>query len=707
MGLLKAVTALKWCSVPPNLHLKQPNTKIEIKAMGTKVLLQSEVQSLLVKSVPLSSGVSAFGMSGTNSHAVLASGAVPLPCISLKSAVSYQLRAFDWWGEKGHSLAPAQSVSDTGFVDTIQSIMPQTCSSDLEIALQVFLLMLVEQQVGQMVTLHDPLMQVGLTSTKAIKLVTLLQAQLGLEGQVDVLAIFNHPTVCQLAAHIFEFADLESNPWSHPIVSNPEQFKKSLTDSKFPETSPLAFEHPTASSVERMSANGNAVNSAYSRDTRLSNAGSTPTDAHTQDNGHAYESTATLAQNLSLSLLQTQVITAQPSEFDSVVVPICSITKTVTAIGILQLVDQGMLSLTQPIHEVLPWFRPGSVIGPPMTAVTNPITISHLLLHQSGIGYAGSTSFRSDLVDGLYELSSLSPQGMREIMARHNGMRPLEAVTRQIAMMPLKFEPGTSFEYSMGHVVLGAAIEEVCQQALSDALQDLVFSPLGIHSAQFFELQDVDVELKPSGRTWHQCDTRTNLELGDSNMTMAVRDLHTLISAVNIFDMNSQKLFSTGLLQIASEAQFDCTEINEIAVTPLGVIDGPSMNWSLLGPLRNGRLATSGAFGVVTTIGKDGALRLAIRDQLVLFWDLVETFDELFFGVSSLCGQQESRPIANGQDVDVANGSSQYDQQTSLESRIVSLEVQLFGVGQAGELSERMANLAYALQDPTELSQLL
>ena len=207
MGLLKTVTALSWCSVSPNLHLKQPNTKIEIKPIGTKVLLQSEVQSLLVKSVLLSSGVSAFGMSGTNGHAVLGRGAVPLSCISLKSSVNYQLRAFDWWGDKDHSLAPAQSVSDTGFVDAIQSIMPPTCS-DMEIALQVFLQMLVEQQVGQMVSLHDPLMQVGLTSTKAIKLVTLLQAQLGLEGQVDVFAIFNYPTVCQLAAHIFEFADL-------------------------------------------------------------------------------------------------------------------------------------------------------------------------------------------------------------------------------------------------------------------------------------------------------------------------------------------------------------------------------------------------------------------------------------------------------------------------------------------------------------------
>ena len=59
-------------------------------------------------------------------------------------------------------------------------------------------------------------------------------------------------------------------------------------------------------------------------------------------------------------------------------------------------------------------------------------------------------------------------------------------------MMPLKFEPGTSFEYGVGHVVLGAAIEKVCEQTLHDALQDLVFGPVGIHSAQFYELPSLD-----------------------------------------------------------------------------------------------------------------------------------------------------------------------------------------------------------------------
>ena len=115
---------------------------------------------------------------------------------------------------------------------------------------------------------------------------------------------------------------------------------------------------------------------------------------------------------------RTYVITAQPSVIDSVMVPLGSITKTITAIGILRLADRGLLSLNQPIHEFLPWFKPTSVIGSPMKAIANPITISHLLLHQSGIGYGVALSSDSDLVDQLYDMSSLSPQSMPVIVAQ-------------------------------------------------------------------------------------------------------------------------------------------------------------------------------------------------------------------------------------------------------------------------------------------------
>ena len=53
-----------------------------------------------------------------------------------------------------------------------------------------------------------------------------------------------------------------------------------------------------------------------------------------------------------------------------------------------------------------------------MKAIANPIAISHLLLHQSGIGYGVALSSDSDLVDQLYDMSSLSPQSMPVIVAQ-------------------------------------------------------------------------------------------------------------------------------------------------------------------------------------------------------------------------------------------------------------------------------------------------
>ena len=47
------------------------------------------------------------------------------------------------------------------------------------------------------------------------------------------------------------------------------------------------------------------------------------------------------------------------------------------------------------------------------------------------------------------------------------------------------------------------------------------------------------------------------------------------------------------------------------------------------GPLRNGRLSAGGVFGVVSEVGRDGILRLVVRDQLIVFWDLKETYATL------------------------------------------------------------------------------
>jgi len=337
------------------------------------------------------------------------------------------------------------------------------------------------------------------------------------------------------------------------------------------------------------------------------------------------------------SMNTTHVITADPCEMDSVVVPLGSITKTVTAIGVLKLIEEGLMSLDQPVEDILPYFKLyGQLWRRPLydsKSATNVITIKHLLLHQSGLGYGKQLSSQTDAVDELYVASSLDPAGMKCLAASAGADSPLDAISRQLASVPLKFEPGTGFEYSMGHIVLGAVIEHICQKPLGVALQELVFAPLEIHSAHFHEPLSLELSnVTPCTRTWHQCNTRTNLELGDSNIAMGVRDLHKLISAVNCFDETSTKLLSEGLLLEASKPQFDCTLINEIAITPLNVFDGVS-NWSMLGPLRNGRLATSGALGVLSAIGQDGALRLAIRDQILIFWDSEETYGSLLAGL--------------------------------------------------------------------------
>src|SRR6185436_15348616 len=127
-----------------------------------------------------------------------------------------------------------------------------------------------------------------------------------------------------------------------------------------------------------------------------------------------------------------------------------SITKQFTAAAILQLAEQGKLSLDDPVSKYY-------AAAPPAWA---PITIKHLLTHTSGIpSYTGLPTFFS------------TAQSRTE-------MKPEEivALTKD---KPLEFAPGARFNYdNTGYVLLGVVIEKVSGQTYAQYLQDHIFGPL-------------------------------------------------------------------------------------------------------------------------------------------------------------------------------------------------------------------------------------
>ena len=157
-----------------------------------------------------------------------------------------------------------------------------------------------------------------------------------------------------------------------------------------------------------------------------------------------------------------------------------SATKVVTTCAVMQLVGQGRINLDDPVSDYLPAYahltvREGETVRP----ARRVMTVRHLMSMQSGLNYNADT-----------------PE-IKKLLEETQGL----ATTRQLvdakALDPLEFEPGTNWQYSLSHDVLGAIIEAVSGLRFSEYLQRNIFDPLGMPTIGF--------NLKP--QDWErQCD---------------------------------------------------------------------------------------------------------------------------------------------------------------------------------------------------------
>lgn len=145
-----------------------------------------------------------------------------------------------------------------------------------------------------------------------------------------------------------------------------------------------------------------------------------------------------------------------------------SVSKPFTAMAAAVLVQQGKMHLNDPVTKWLPGFTPRLPDG------TQPvITIEHLLSHTAGINYA---IFEAE--DGPYHKAGVS-DGLE-----NSGITLAENM-RRISSVPLLFQPGTSWQYSLSTDVLGAVIAEVSGLPLPQVMQELVTRPLGMEDTGF------------------------------------------------------------------------------------------------------------------------------------------------------------------------------------------------------------------------------
>jgi len=156
---------------------------------------------------------------------------------------------------------------------------------------------------------------------------------------------------------------------------------------------------------------------------------------------------------------------------------IMSMTKPVTATGIMMLAEEGRLALRDPVEQYLPEFRGlrvATTVGPDAERLRVPdhaITIRDLLTHTAGIqDYPGPGAIR----DYAQTMSV-----------------PLNEVVKQLAKQPLLFQPGTQWSYSSpGIEILGRIIEVVSGEKYVDFITGHILQPLGMKDSFFFPPPD-------------------------------------------------------------------------------------------------------------------------------------------------------------------------------------------------------------------------
>ena len=162
---------------------------------------------------------------------------------------------------------------------------------------------------------------------------------------------------------------------------------------------------------------------------------------------------------------KSRTLTHTPMAKDTIF-NMASMTKPITSVAIMMLVDEGRLKLDDDVAKYLPKWKDPLVItkfneadaGYETRKAKRPITIRHLLTHTSGLGYAFGSPMMAKII---------------------------EKTKKEELDLPLLFDPGDSWAYGPSTRVLGHVVEAISGQRIDAFLESKILSPLGMHDTGY------------------------------------------------------------------------------------------------------------------------------------------------------------------------------------------------------------------------------
>ena len=164
---------------------------------------------------------------------------------------------------------------------------------------------------------------------------------------------------------------------------------------------------------------------------------------------------------------------------------IASMTKPITSLAFMMLVEEGKVAVDTPVHHVLPEFKGVGVYdggggGVPFVtkATTEPMRMLDLLRHTAGLTY------------GFQNRSNIDAAHRESKLESWHGNHDLDGFVAALGKLPLEFSPGTAWNYSVATDVLGAVVQRVSGMPLDQFFATRIFDPLGMHDTFFAVPED-------------------------------------------------------------------------------------------------------------------------------------------------------------------------------------------------------------------------
>ena len=165
---------------------------------------------------------------------------------------------------------------------------------------------------------------------------------------------------------------------------------------------------------------------------------------------------------------------------DDTIFRIYSMTKPITSVAFMMLVEEGRVAIDEPVHKYIPEWKnlgvfqagtaPAFLTKPP----SRPMLIVDLLRHTSGLTY------------GFQQRSNVDAAYREMRIEELDKGKTLQSVIDELAKLPLEFSPGEAWNYSVSADVIGYLIGKISGKPFEQFLKERIFDPLDMNDTDFF-----------------------------------------------------------------------------------------------------------------------------------------------------------------------------------------------------------------------------